>query len=61
MTPVTSPPYYATRDWGAGQIGQEDTPAAYLNALRAVFREVHRVLRADGTRSPEEERIQAPQ
>ncbi|MFD7169131.1 DNA-methyltransferase [Streptomyces violascens] len=46
---VTSPPYYATRDWGAGQIGQEDTPAAYLNALRAVFREVHRVLRDDGT------------
>ncbi|MEV5283398.1 site-specific DNA-methyltransferase [Streptomyces sp. NPDC052811] len=46
---VTSPPYYATRNWGAGQIGQEDTPAAYLDALRAVFREVHRVLRDDGT------------
>jgi DNA modification methylase len=46
---VTSPPYYATRDWGAGQIGQEPTPAAYLHALRAVFREVHHVLRDDGT------------
>ncbi|MFE3186847.1 DNA-methyltransferase [Streptomyces violascens] len=46
---VTSPPYFATRDWGAGQIGQEDTPAAYLDALRAVFRELHRVLRDDGT------------
>ncbi|WP_329462025.1 DNA-methyltransferase [Streptomyces sp. NBC_01431] len=46
---VTSPPYYATRDWGAGQIGQEDTPAAYLDALRTVFHEVHRVLRDDGT------------
>lgn len=46
---VTSPPYYATRDWGEGQIGQEATPAAYLDALRAVFREVHRVLRDDGT------------
>jgi site-specific DNA-methyltransferase (cytosine-N4-specific) len=46
---VTSPPYYATRDWGDGQIGQEPTPAAYLDALRAVFREVHRVLKDDGT------------
>ncbi len=46
---VTSSPYDATPDWGAGQIGQEDTPAAYLDALRAVFRQVHRVLRDDGT------------
>jgi DNA modification methylase len=46
---VTSPPYYATRDWGDGQIGQEATPAAYLDALRAVFRQVLRVLWNDGT------------
>jgi DNA modification methylase len=46
---VTSPPYYATRDWGDGQIGQERTPAEYIDALRRVFREVHRVLRDEGT------------
>lgn len=46
---VTSPPYYATRDWGPGQLGQEDTPAAYVDALRNVFQQVHRVLRPDGT------------
>ncbi|MGW0734490.1 DNA-methyltransferase [Streptomyces sp. NPDC002851] len=46
---VTSPPYYATRDWDdARQIGQEPTPAAYLHALREVFREAHRVLAEDG-------------
>ncbi len=45
---VTAPPSYAPRKWGKGQIGQELTPAAYLDALRTVFREVHRVLRDDG-------------
>ena len=46
---VTSPPYYALRDYGVvGQIGLEDTPAAYIEALTAVFREVRRVLRSDG-------------
>lgn len=47
---VTSPPYYATRDWNdVRQIGQEPTPADYLDSLRQVFREVHRVLADDGT------------
>jgi DNA modification methylase len=47
---VTSPPYYGLRDYGvAGQLGLEATPAAYLAALVAVFREVWRVLRDDGT------------
>lgn len=47
---VTSPPYFALRDYGtAGQIGQEDTPDAYVQALVAVGREVWRVLRDDGT------------
>lgn len=47
---VTSPPYYALRDYGmAGQIGREDTPEKYIKRLTAVFREVHRVLRLDGT------------
>ena len=46
----TSPPYYALRDYGvAGQIGLEDTPAAYIARLVEVFRQVRRVLRPDGT------------
>lgn len=47
---VTSPPYYALRDYGVdGQIGLEETPAAFIAALVDVFREVRRVLRDDGT------------
>lgn len=47
---VTSPPYFGLRDYGAaGQIGLEATPAAYIDTLVAVFREVWRVLRDDGT------------
>lgn len=47
---VTSPPYYGLRDYGVdGQIGLEDTPEAYIEKLVAVFREVRRVLKDDGT------------
>jgi len=47
---VTSPPYYGLRDYGmAGQIGLEPTPEAYVEKLVTVFREVHRVLKDDGT------------
>ena len=47
---VTSPPYFGLRDYGvAGQIGLEPSPAEYVEALVAVFREVRRVLRKDGT------------
>jgi DNA modification methylase len=47
---VTSPPYYGLRDYGvAGQIGSEPTPESYIESLVAIFREVHRVLKADGT------------
>lgn len=49
-TCVTSPPYYGLRDYGVpGQIGLEATPEEYIAHLVAVFREVRRVLRADGT------------
>lgn len=49
-TCVTSPPYYGLRDYHAeGQIGQEDTPEEFIERLVAVFREVKRVLRDDGT------------
>ena len=47
---VTSPPYYALRDYGMdGQIGREDTPAQYVARLTEVFSEVRRVLRPGGT------------
>ena len=47
---VTSPPYYALRDYGVdGQIGLEDTPQAYIDRLTDVFMEVHRVLKPTGT------------
>ena len=50
QTCVTSPPYYGLRDYGEdGQIGLEDTPAEYVARLVAVFEEVRRVLRDDGT------------
>lgn len=49
-TCVTSPPYFGLRDYGAdGQIGLEATPVEYVAKLVAVFREVRRVLRDDGT------------
>ena len=47
---VTSPPYWGLRDYGVkGQIGLEPTPEDYVQTLVAVFREVRRVLRDDGT------------
>ena len=47
---VTSPPYWGLRDYGTeNQIGAEDDPQDYIDRLTAVFREVMRVLRPDGT------------
>ena len=47
---VTSPPYYGLRDYGVdGQIGLEESPDAYVAKMVDVFREVHRILRSDGT------------
>ena len=47
---VTSPPYFGLRDYGIdGQIGLEETIGEYVDRLRAVFREVRRVLRDDGS------------
>lgn len=46
---VTSPPYWGLRNYGvAGQLGLEATPAEYVAKMVEVFREVRRVLRADG-------------
>lgn len=47
---VTSPPYWGLRDYGVeGQLGLEATPEEYVERMVAVFREVRRVLRDDGT------------
>ena len=49
-TVVTSPPYWGLRDYGAeDQVGLEDTPEAFVEAMVEVFRAVRRVLRSDGT------------
>lgn len=47
---VTSPPYFGLRDYGVdGQIGLEPTPEAFVAEIVAVFAEIRRVLRDDGT------------
>jgi DNA modification methylase len=47
---VTSPPYWGLRDYGvAGQIGLEANYADFVAQMVAVFREVRRLLRKDGT------------
>ena len=50
QTCVTSPPYYGLRDYGHdGQIGLEETPSAYIEAMVEVFKCVWDVLEDDGT------------
>lgn len=47
---VTSPPYWAMRDYGViGQFGLEKTPEEYIAKMVEVFREVRRVLKNSGT------------
>ena len=48
---ITSPPYWGQRAYkgGPGMIGLEPTFAEHLDRLLAVFREIRRVLRKDGT------------
>lgn len=47
---VTSPPYWLQRDYGyPEQLGQEPTLPEYLDGLVAVFAEVARVLKNEGT------------
>lgn len=50
FTIVSSPPYYALRDYGVvGQLGLEKTPEEFIANMVKVFREAWRVLRDDGT------------
>src|SRR6185437_15710901 len=47
---VTSPPYWAKRDYGiTGQYGHEPDPAGYIATMVAVFSQARRVLADDGT------------
>lgn len=47
---VTSPPYWAMRDYGVeGQIGLESDFEDYLTKLDAIFNEVRRILKPEGT------------
>lgn len=47
---VTSPPYWGLRDYDhPAQIGAEVSPDLYVKNLVAIFREVLRVMRPDGT------------
>lgn len=47
---VSSPPYWGLRDYGVdGQIGLEETPAAFVDRIVGVYAEVRRVLKSDGT------------
>ena len=50
QTVITSPPYWGLRDYGIeGQLGLEKTPEEYIEKMVAIFREVRRCLRDDGT------------
>jgi len=47
---ITSPPYWALRDYGVeGQLGLEPTFQEYITKLCDIFDEVKRVLKKDGT------------
>jgi DNA modification methylase len=50
QTTVTSPPYWSLRNYDIeGQIGLEESLEEYMSSLVAVFEEVRRVTRLDGT------------
>ena len=46
---LTSPPYWAKREYEAGGIGLEDSWPAFIAKLLAVFAEVRRVLKPTGS------------
>ena len=49
-TIVTSPPYYQQRDYGSKlQIGQEISPAAYVERMAELFSELKRVVKPGGS------------
>ncbi|MBN1176091.1 MAG: site-specific DNA-methyltransferase [Dehalococcoidales bacterium] len=47
---ITSPPYWGTRDYGVNnQIGAEESLEEYIKNLQKVFKEIHRILKINGT------------
>ncbi len=47
---ITSPPYWALRDYGSkGQIGLEDHPEKYIDKIVELMREAKRVIKPTGT------------
>jgi len=46
---MTSPPYWAKREYAGGGIGQEAKPAAFVDALLEVFSQVQRLLKPTGS------------
>jgi DNA modification methylase len=47
---ITSPPYWGLRDYGVeGQMGSEETPEEFIKKMAALFHEIKRVLKDDGT------------
>ena len=47
---ITSPPYWGLRDYGKDdQLGQEETPEQFVQAMVELARGWHRVLKKDGT------------
>jgi site-specific DNA-methyltransferase (adenine-specific) len=46
---MTSPPYWGHREYDVPGVGQEQSCAAYVDALSAILREVKRVLKPDGS------------
>ena len=47
---VTSPPYWALRDYGVkGQLGLEEHPQKYINTLVLLMKELKRIIKPTGT------------
>lgn len=47
---MTSPPYWALRDYGIkGQVGLERHPQEYIDKLVSIFSELKRVLKPNGS------------
>lgn len=46
---ITSPPYWGHREYAGGGIGQEKTIHEYVENLCAIFFELHRVLKDEGS------------
>lgn len=46
---LTSPPYWLQRTYSDGGIGAEPSVEPYVSALRLIFKQVHRVLKPDGS------------